>query len=602
MASEREEEDVGCANLRTRRSSRRSTQTPAKFSPCPGIDTVGKRRTPPSIAEPSAKRRSRKSCTSSFLLTTPEGLPLTSVLCAYCTGDEEENKKGEFEALLTCSTCHESAHPSCLPMSQELAHVCRSYQWQCFSCKACQSCDSRTKQSKILLCDLCDRGYHTFCLNPPLKEAPSGDWQCPRCCGDVLDENPSSTGFDDVILLADTKHIAPPAPSDAESPVRNPASIIKRPKDPLKSPLSPATTPSLGLSCKLMPTEKVDESDEDVKRIRQKFASGIDREHVDMFVQCYVSSQRQSREEQALWRECVSRDASEVSQTASIRSVCLGDYEMETRFSSPYPEEFSQLKRLFLCSFCLVAAKSPSMLRRHMVKCLVRYPPGKEIYRKQGLSVFEVDGDCSKEYCQRLCLLAKLFLHHKTLYRQVEPFRFYVLAKIDGSGFHLIGYFSKEKESLKSFNVSCILVLPSFTRQGYGRLLIDLSYLLSQREGKIGSPERPLSDLGLVSYRSYWKSIILAHLQSLMSNAAQHASSLPVSINIKSLSQQTSIRMVDLISTMQYIGILKYWRGSHIVLLNTTEILRQQSSSKKTVCPARGIDEKALHWKPSVNG
>lgn len=46
-------------------------------------------------------------------------------------------------------------------------------------------------------------------------------------------------------------------------------------------------------------------------------------------------------------------------------------------------------------------------------------------------------------YCQNLCLLAKLFLDHKTLYFDVEPFLFYVLCEVDKVGAHLVGYFSK---------------------------------------------------------------------------------------------------------------------------------------------------------------
>ena len=37
-------------------------------------------------------------------------------------------------------------------------------------------------------------------------------------------------------------------------------------------------------------------------------------------------------------------------------------------------------------------------------------------------------------YCQSLCLLSKLFLDHKTLYYDVDPFLFYVLTEKDSEG------------------------------------------------------------------------------------------------------------------------------------------------------------------------
>lgn len=48
-------------------------------------------------------------------------------------------------------------------------------------------------------------------------------------------------------------------------------------------------------------------------------------------------------------------------------------------------------------------------------------------------------------FCQNLCFFAKLFLDHKTLYWDVDPFLFYVLCSQDDRGYHPVGFFSKEK-------------------------------------------------------------------------------------------------------------------------------------------------------------
>jgi hypothetical protein len=64
--------------------------------------------------------------------------------------------------------------------------------------------------------------------------------------------------------------------------------------------------------------------------------------------------------------------------------------------------------------------------------------------RLSHLSAVPVPHECvwilsqAKTYCQNLCLLSKLFLDHKTLYYDVDPFLFYVLCERDAHGYHLV--------------------------------------------------------------------------------------------------------------------------------------------------------------------
>lgn len=47
--------------------------------------------------------------------------------------------------------------------------------------KPCERCDKSNDPEWILLCDMCDDGYHTSCCLPPLMIVPDGDWFCPPC-------------------------------------------------------------------------------------------------------------------------------------------------------------------------------------------------------------------------------------------------------------------------------------------------------------------------------------------------------------------------------------------------------------------------------------
>ncbi|XP_048233129.1 methyl-CpG-binding domain-containing protein 9 isoform X2 [Ricinus communis] len=45
----------------------------------------------------------------------------------------------------------------------------------------CKVCGVDKDDDNVLLCDKCDSGYHTYCLNPPLARIPEGNWYCPSC-------------------------------------------------------------------------------------------------------------------------------------------------------------------------------------------------------------------------------------------------------------------------------------------------------------------------------------------------------------------------------------------------------------------------------------
>ncbi|KAI1373554.1 hypothetical protein F4677DRAFT_429264 [Hypoxylon crocopeplum] len=283
---------------------------------------------------------------------------------------------------------------------------------------------------------------------------------------------------------------------------------------------------------------------------------------------------------------------------SQIECIEFGGWEIDTWYAAPYPEEYSRNRVLYICEFCLKYMNSDYVAWRHKLKCSAKHPPGDEIYRHGSISFFEVDGRKNPVYCQNLCLLAKLFLGSKTLYYDVEPFLFYVLCEYDDLGYHFVGYFSKEKRASSQNNVSCILTLPIHQRKGYGHLLIDFSYLLTKVEEKTGSPEKPLSDMGLVSYRNYWRLVLCKYLKDHMSEDKSHKKGL----SIRQISDDTGMTPDDVISALEALRFLVRDPVTQVYAFRVDLAYCHKEVSKWEAKKYVKLNPKTLTWTPYVMG
>lgn len=109
-----------------------------------------------------------------------------------------------------------------------------------------------------------------------------------------------------------------------------------------------------------------------------------------------------------------------------------------------------------------------------------------------------------------------------------------------------------------------------------------------------------------VFFRSYWTHAILDVLldqqqknsennDTNSTNTTASSSDNPPQIAINEICEATAIKKDDVISTMQTLNLINYYRGQYVLTLN--EDLKSRHEKEKAKRKIR-IDPSALHWTP----
>jgi hypothetical protein len=236
--------------------------------------------------------------------------------------------------------------------------------------------------------------------------------------------------------------------------------------------------------------------------------------------------------------------------------------------SPPLPPQ-PYIRDAFLCPFSLRIFSTYSQLHyeTRTYRAGRLRPPGEEIYRddERGLSLFRINGSQHVTYCRQLFLIGKSFLENKLAGHDVQSYYFYVVCLhyryfpnyvSDESAMFFAGFFTWEKHVCE-YNLACIATLPCFGHRArprrpssgtssspgkhqrdnlesksvaaapptpppvlrnIGQFMIAVSYELAYRRNQIGTPEKPLSDLGAAAYHHYWRRVLVRWMKAALSD------------------------------------------------------------------------------------
>ncbi|CAD5216141.1 unnamed protein product [Bursaphelenchus xylophilus] len=467
------------------------------------------------------------------------------------TETEESGLTFEEDPALSCTVCLKYFHLVCTFDELELHDWALSHRnkFVCQECIRCKKCSNPIFDPGNVQCLQCGNAYHEACrpLNKEQDDNCARKWLCPAC--DKHNEKVDPKRKHKAVKSISHKKVKEERPGSSKE------DTLVRPKDTRSPKMSP-------VKIKQKSTKEPSDVEFESKRLRliSQIAESL-KPNSSQF-NCIGSSDSafsHFTEEQMDEFENRKNDDDEM---AYVPYVTVGNVDNDRKKTSKdkrpvffygnvaYRPKFynflstilPQTDRVGFCPKCLATLPSLTQLIQHIGMCELKQPPGELIYSEGKLNVYEIHGQKETIFCRRLSLFAKTFIGSKAVHFETDGFKFYVLIETSGSEYTVAGYFSKEIKPVANNNLSCLLVLPWMQRKQYGLFLIDLSYQLSIRERKVGSPEHPLSDAGLKTYRQYWFSVLMSYLRAKLYDTE--------TLNLREMKEQTGIDTRDILETM----------------------------------------------------
>lgn len=111
---------------------------------------------------------------------------------------------------------------------------------------------------------------------------------------------------------------------------------------------------------------------------------------------------------------------------------------------------------------------------------------------------------------------------------------------------------------------------------------MGVSYELSRRDGRIGGPEKPLSELGRRSYLAFWQARIASEVLGMKSKT---------NIEIQELSQRCSMAVEDVIASLREMAVCETRKGGD-VNVSKSRVREWATATKISLKPP--VDEAAF--------